>query len=53
MFTPTEAAEQETTKANICQGYNNVIPGNNTTYERNQIYPFIDARMVKSLHGKL
>jgi hypothetical protein len=35
------------------QRYNNVIPGNdNTTYERKEIYQFIDASMVKSLHGK-
>jgi hypothetical protein len=34
------------------QRYNNVVPGNNTTYEWKEIYRFIDASMVKSLHGK-
>jgi hypothetical protein len=35
------------------QQYNDVIPDNNMTYEWKQIYPFIDASMVKSLHRKI
>jgi hypothetical protein len=34
------------------QQYNDVIPGNNTTHVRKEIYAFIDASMVKSLNGK-
>jgi hypothetical protein len=35
------------------QEYNDAIPANNMTSEWKQIYPCIDASMVKSLHGKL